>query len=128
MTITGKDGEKQVDLGEVGELVAMMSSEDGVFSTDIKMLKRCRDALSSLVDEAHELRKERARMDFILKHRTTWYPGRARNGSGNGLLCYQFGNSRREVEGATMRDALDVARAYVREAEEKLAAAHVTHP
>ena len=116
MPAVEKEVEKQVDLAEVARLVAMMSTEEGVFSTDIKLLKRCRTALTALVDEAHELRNERARMEFIVKHQTTWYPGRARDGSGNGILCYQFGSSRREAEGATMRDAIDVAMAFVREA------------
>lgn len=52
------------------------------------------------------------RLDFVIDRKTTWYPERARDGSGRGILCYASnGGSRVEVVGATMRDALDAAMA-----------------
>jgi hypothetical protein len=102
---------RPVSLKEARALVAKMSSEDGVFSTDIKLLTQVRDGMHGLVDE---LRKERARMDFVIERGTTWYPGRARDGSGNGILCYKECGRRFEAVGATMRDALDAAMAAVR--------------
>jgi hypothetical protein len=113
---------KPVSLKDARTLAGRMSSEDGVFSTDIKLLTQVRDAMHGLLDEAHELRKERARMDFIVERGTTWYPGRARDGSGNGILCYQEGSRRMEAVGATMRDALDAAMADVRKRQRVRAA------
>lgn len=49
------------------------------------------------------------RLDFTVSAETTWYPGRARNGSGAGILCYAYKGRRAEAEGMTIRDALDAA-------------------
>lgn len=49
------------------------------------------------------------RLDFTVSAETTWYPGRARNGSGAGILCYAYKGRRAEAEGLTIRDALDAA-------------------
>jgi hypothetical protein len=48
------------DLDKVRKLAASMSDEDGVFSTDIKTLKQCRDSLLELANEVEQLRAERA--------------------------------------------------------------------
>jgi hypothetical protein len=49
------------------------------------------------------------RLDFVVDRATTWYPGRARNGSGRGILCFQHMGRRAESEGATMAEAIDAA-------------------
>lgn len=47
------------------------------------------------------------RLDFILQHKASWYPGYYKKDAACGTLCY--GANRKEVEGVTMRAAIDAA-------------------
>ena len=49
------------------------------------------------------------RLDFVVSAATTWYPGRARNGNGRGILCFDHKGRRAESEGMTMAEAIDAA-------------------
>jgi hypothetical protein len=49
------------------------------------------------------------RLDFVVDATTTWYPGRARDGSGRGILCFEHKGRRAESEGMTMVEAIDAA-------------------
>ena len=55
-----------------------------------------------------EASKDAERLDFVIAQETTWYPGRARDNSGRGILCWGW-NPRSEAVGMTMRDAIDAA-------------------
>lgn len=57
MSAAGSFKDAPVDLNTVRSLAASMSDEDGVFSTDIKTLTRCRDSLLALAAEVERLRK-----------------------------------------------------------------------
>lgn len=54
-----------------------------------------------------------ARLEFVIKQRSTWYPGyygeKWQADNSRGTLCY--GHDRAMAEGATMREAIDAARA-----------------
>ena len=67
------------------------------------------EGITKLVDE---LDRERERLDFVIQRSTTWYPGRGQGGWG--ILCYQYKGSRHEVQGPTMRAALDTAILHTR--------------
>lgn len=65
--------------------------------------------IRELQAENAKLKADSLRLQFVIDSCTSWYPGRVRDGSGRGILCWDEGNERRESIGLTMRDAIDAA-------------------
>jgi len=86
---------------------ALTAQADRIAALDAK----CRlyeAALDKADVEMDRLKRDAARLDFVIAQDVSWYPGRAANGYG--IMCHGFGVARKEVAGkTTLREAIDAA-------------------